>query len=472
VGSYHGGLSSDGRFLGTSYPVSKVVDLQLGDTAIHYFYQPLNGRLNDQQILPQICNQCMSPSFAEPGEALLLDFGYQGVSALLGKPYGLHAVIFICNARVMTAAHVAGWFEKPAEYAEWDYPDWSNHSGFIVSVARNTPGDDAVYIINRKDSAYLKVLTGRNLLYPALRIDPAKVPEANDPWLLFGSYDVPVQWSSQATLAKKLRLFWHFRESAECVMVGSSPVLWGFNPAHMTRKTLNVATTGSDIFTDVAVAREYVLPHSPQLKTIVFDLTPGFLNRDFRKEPPRLIGLYDSKGYELDKQNGFYRSGLPPAIAAKAASYTSASWPGLDSNGYENPGYDGAGWGQPSVDRADYDWSDTFVQASLSELGSLADSAASHGVHLLIVNMPENPKYATETAMIGRYGPSRETYGKLVAWINALMLRNRFVHFHDANNNGNHDYSDSEALDCNHLNSRGAVKFTRRVDSLVTLYTR
>jgi formylglycine-generating enzyme required for sulfatase activity len=471
TGSYHGGLSSDGRFLGTSYTTSKIVDLQLGDTAIHYFYKPLNGRLDDLQINPQICNLSMSPSLAEPGEALLLDFGYSGTSALVGKSYGQHAIIFICNSRVETSAHVSQWFEKPADYLAWNYPEWSNHSGFMVAVTENATGDDAVYIVKRQDSSYLKVLTGPDLLYPALWIDPAKVPQDNDPYIVFGAYDIPVQWGGQAMLAEKLRLFWHYRGAPEYVAVGSSPLYYGFNPGLMSRRTVNVSTFGSDDCTDIVVARDYVLYHAPLLKAVVFDLTPGFLDRDLSNESPRLDGLYDSKGYELDALNGFYRNGLSSSVAGKAAAFTSAQWPDLDSNGSGLVNNAGGGWGQPSIDKADYDFNDPIVQSNLNQLAALADSAAFRGVHLLIVSMPENPKYDS-TPVIGRYGPGKATYGKVTAWINTLMQRNPFVHFYDANNYGNHDYTDAEAMDCNHLNYIGAIKFTRRVDSLVTLYTR
>jgi formylglycine-generating enzyme required for sulfatase activity len=90
-GSFHGGLSSDGRFLGTSYSIARLLDMQIGDTALFYFQKPWNGRDDN----PQVCNLSMSPSLAEPGEALLLDFGYPKVSSLVGKAYGLHAEMFI-----------------------------------------------------------------------------------------------------------------------------------------------------------------------------------------------------------------------------------------------------------------------------------------------------------------------------------------------------------------------------------------
>ena len=461
-GSFHGGISSDGRFLGTSFPVARLVDLQLNDTNIFYFITPHNGRDDN----PQVCNLSMSPSLAEPGEALLLDFGYSKVSTLIGRSYGLHAFIFICNLR---PSQVAQWFEKPAGYDQWDFPEWSNHPGFIVGIARTSAGgEDALYLIRRSDSSYLKVATGANLSYPTLWIDPAAVSEVDNPYRWFGAYDLPIQWNGHILQARKLRLFWHARASLQCVGIGSSPLHCGMNPADMSLPALNIAGLGSDMFTDAMIARDYVLPHTPDLKAIVLDLTPGFLNNN-RWQAPRLNGLFDSKGYELDAKNNFYRSGLPSQVLSAIASFTAADWQGIDSNGYDLADNTGFGWGQPIIDKADYDINDSMVRASLSELSILADSAAGKKVHLLLVSFPENPEYRN-TSMIGRYGPSRATYRNLVAWIDSLCMRNAYVHFYDANMNGNHDYANDEAQDCNHLNYKGARRLSARIDSLIQIF--
>jgi formylglycine-generating enzyme required for sulfatase activity len=461
-GSFHGGISSDGRFLGTSYPVARLVDLQLNDTNIVLFTSPYNGRDDN----PQVCNLSMSPSLSEPGEALLIDFGYPRVSALVGKPYGIHAFIFICNLR---SPEVAQWFEKPEGFSQWDFPEWSNHSGFMVSIARTAAGDeDAVYVIRRSDSTYLKVATGKNLSYPVLWIDPVAVSEEDNPYRWFGAYDLPLQWSGHILQSKKLRLFWRYRQEVECVGVGSSPLFHAFFPAAMTTPSINLAGLGSDMFTDVVIARDYVLPHTPRLKAIVLDLTPGFLDRN-RWQPPRLNGLYDSKGYELDEKNNFYRSGLPAKVVTTIASFGPNDWQGIDSTGYEDTESFGSGWSQPVIDKSDYDLNDTMVQASLAELAALADSAAQKKVHLLLVNFPENPGYK-ETSMIGRYGPNHETYSQLTVWIDSLCGSNPFVHFYDANDNGNHDYTNNEALDCNHLNINGARRFSARIDSVLQTF--
>ena len=478
TGSYHGGLSSDGRFLGTSYQIARLVDLQIPDTNIHPFTAPWNGRDDPPSVLPQVCNLQMSPSLAEPGESLLLDFGDPKYNTLVGKSYGMHQIIFIMTTRFNTPQYIPQWFEKPSEYDQWDFPRWSNYSRFAIAIAAHPiSGDDAVYVIDRTNSTYLKVATGQNLLYPALWIDPTQVGETDDPYRFFGSYDVPVQTITNIYYAKNLRLFWHFRERPSVVAVGSSPVHFGFNPAGMSVPSLNIASYASDLLTNVVVAQNYVLPQAPGLKALVLDLTVGFLKQDGingAPEIPRLDGLYDSKGYGLDTMYNFYRSGLPQQIVDRSKVFTqSTDWPGIDSNGYEevlgiSPG---SGWGAPFVQFGDYDFNDPVVQKSLSYLGALGDSAAKHGVQLIIAHMPENPHYDT-TGFIGRYGPALATYGKVVAWIDSLVNSNNYVHFYNANNYGAHDFADSEAYDCNHLNFRGALRMAGKIDSVVKLYVK
>jgi formylglycine-generating enzyme required for sulfatase activity len=475
-GSYHGGLSSDGRFLGTSYPVARLADMDANDTNLFLFLPPENGRADPPGTHPQVCNLTMSPSLTEPGECLLLDFGYSGVSTLLWKPYGIHQVIFVLTTRFLTPRYIAQWFEKPEGYDSWEYPQWSNHGGFAVSIARPAGGgDDAVYVINRRDSTYLKVATGPNLFYPALWIDPADVAEADDPFKYFGAYDIPVIQMGNIYLARKLRLFWHYRELVSVVAVGSSPLHFGFNAALMSRPTLNIATYGSDPLTNTVIARDYALLHTPGLRAIILDLTVGYMDFDALSHPSlleRLDGLYATKGYGFDTANDFYRAGLPPDVISRGQAFTEENdWPGMDSAGYEKmlSGLPGSGWGPPQIDKGDYSVGDPVVQKSLASLAALGDSAAARGVHLIVVHVPENPQYSA-TGSVGRYGPGLATYDSIVAWLDSLALSNSFVHFYNANDYGNHDFTDVEAYDCNHLNYLGAQRFSAKIDSVVRLY--
>ncbi|MBN1308777.1 MAG: SUMF1/EgtB/PvdO family nonheme iron enzyme, partial [Chitinispirillaceae bacterium] len=191
MGSYHGGLSSDGRFLGTAFPTAKLVDLKLNDTNIYYFVPPWNGR----DDTPQVCNLSMSPSRASPGEALFLDFGYPSTSSLLGKPYGFHSVAFIANTRLFSPDHVSQWFEAPPEYDRWNFTEWTNYPGAFAALAQTAVegDDDAVVAVDCATAAFRILIKGKNLRDVAVWIDPRDVSEGDDPYRHFGMYDVPIQ---------------------------------------------------------------------------------------------------------------------------------------------------------------------------------------------------------------------------------------------------------------------------------------
>jgi uncharacterized repeat protein (TIGR02543 family) len=466
-GSYHGGLSSNGRFVGTSFTVSRLIDLQIGDTNIFYFYPPANGRTD----LPQTCNLSMSPSLANPGEAILLDFGYNQVSTLVGKPYGLHGFIFRCAMQFYTDKHVTGWYEKPRDYAEWDDVEYSNHPDFAAAVAlpSATTNPSGIFLVNLRDSSYLQVATAPEVFDPFLWINPADVSEAPDPYRLFARYDLPIQEAGQVYMVEKMRLFWKYRSAIDCAFLGSSPTYDGIDPHYMPHvQALNMGWPMSDLYTSSMVALNYVLPLASGLRAIAIGLEPGTLRMDITTVRPRMVGLYDSEGYGLDSTNGFWHGGVPAAVQGKISAFGSSDWPDADTAGFHEV-LASNGWNPPRIDRGDFSFTDPIVQYNLAAFHSLADSAAARNVHVLAVNFPESPAYR-DTNVIGRLGPSRTTYQLIVQWLRDLEASNTYFHFYDANNDGNHDYTDAEALDCNHLNSLGARKLSARVDSLLAIY--
>jgi formylglycine-generating enzyme required for sulfatase activity len=468
-GSYHGGRSSEGRFLGTAYTAAKLVDLQIGDTNIPYFISPYNGRDDN----PQTCNLSMSPSHVDPGDAMLLDFGYPKASTLLGKPYGFHSVIFICTTDLFSSRHIRRWFEVPSTYAQWDDVEYTNHPGFASAIARNDEESFAnqIYLINVKDSSYLKIASGTGIREPWIWIDPAEAAEVPDPYSMFARYDLPVQTPAQGILTKKLKLFWKYRDAVDCVVLGSSPAYYGIDPSHMPAfACLNAATVAFDMAGSVELASRYPLIHASHLRALIVDLAPGFMDRAFSRLVPFMSGVSDSKGYELDKTNNFWQSGIPAAVGSKIARYTSADWSGLDSAGYQREVPPGGGWGDTIIDKRDYSIADSVVRYALGRMRFLAQETARDSIAVLFVNFPENPRYQ-QTRNIGRFGPSRGTYDSLTAWIDSLTAAYPNVHFYDANNYGNHDYTDQEAMDCNHLNSLGAAKLSVRIDSVLQKIT-
>jgi hypothetical protein len=231
-----------------------------------------------------------------------------------------------------------------------------------------------------------------------------------------------------------------------------------------------MATISSSTLTSARLGIDYALPHAPALKAMVVSLDPGFLDYYENPADPYLIGLFDSRGYQFDRKNDFWRDSIPVAVAGKIASFDSASsWPGMDTLGYQTRHSARSGWGDTLIDGPDYSFQDSAVQINLGHIRTLADSCARRGVHLFVINFPQNPLYGP-SSVVGRYGPSDSTFARVARHLAQLDSSSTYFHFRDANDDGNHDFGDHEALDANHLNHVGAERFGRRVDSLLREY--
>lgn len=473
-GSFYGGMSKNGLYLATGYPNAYLYDVK-ADFLTRYFLPPYSGTNTDTI---QVCNVSISPGLAHPDDLMFLDFGYPlKKSTVVGKPYGFHSIIFICNSCVQCPTHVQKWYEVPTGYQEWDHVKWSNHPDFAAAIAKPTGSGSAssLYLINLKDSSYRKVADGNDLSDPYCWIDPSQVSELPDPYVNFAKYDIPMEanYGSQLQLTQKLKLFWQRRASFDVAAVGSSPTYFGVDPKAMhsfTAVNMGVFMGETDLSTILSI--DYFLVQSPKFKAVIMGLDPGFLNTDYYWSDPFLNGLYDSQGFQFDKSNNFWKAGVPPPVQAKIAAFGPASWPDFDSTGYP-PGCTaserGTGWGDALIDKGDYPFSDSNLQTNLQHVAAACDTLAAAHVQIVIVEYPENPLYKNTTS-IGRYGPSRATYALICQWLDSLSAANPYVHFYDANNGGNHDYADSEALDPNHLNCVGAQKMSGRLDSLLDLY--
>ena len=465
TGSFYGGLSADGRFLATGYRNAYALNLKTNDL-YRYFLPPINGRTDT----PQVCNVSISPKIDRPDEIMFLDFGYSGTSSIVGKPYGIHSIIFTCNSS-LTSADAVRWYEIPAGFDQWNDVKWSNHPDFAAAVAETDAGSDksSIFIINLKTKECLKIADGKDVHDPYLWIDPVALPQQADPYIDFADYDVPVASFGQLSLTEKLKLFWSQRASLQCIFVGSSPTLYGIDPSYISQvKAINMGAYIAPPITSFVLAQNYALKQIAGLKIVGMGLDPGQIP-GFDLSDPYLCGLSRAIGYEFDKNNNFWQGGLPAAIQQKIALFdSSSSWPDFYSTGFTIQKASN-GWGPALTDGSDYVFENDTIQRNLSIFKTLADTLALHGIHLLVIEFPENPAYK-QTALIGRLGPSRTTYVKIVTWLRSIEQENPYFHFYDANMNGDHDYADAEAFDCNHLGYLGAKKLSMRVDSLIGTY--
>ena len=126
-------------------------------------------------------------------------------------------------------------------------------------------------------------------------------------------------------------------------------------------------------------------------------------------------------------------------------------------------------WGDTveiTLDSTYYDDKMYLIENSFEALESIIEKAKEHDVHVVGLIMPQNPKYK-ETGAFGRYGLRRSLAKTLIERIAQYETTYSNFTLLDENKMGEHDYTDEEALDFDHLCAAGAPKITSRVDSLL-----
>jgi len=467
-GGFHDGRSANGRYIVTGYRNLIMRDL-VNNTDQQLFVSPHNGKPADGST--QACNVSMCTDSAYNGRCLFLDFGSPVTSTLTGTKYGVHQYIFVadCNDSIV------GWYKYPDGESSWDNPEWSNNSDFAIATGCNgSDVPDAIYIIGLKSAAYQKIVSGTMLAEPVLWIAPGSLADtgANDSLNLdsLGQYDDPAVSYNVSVLTKRMQGFWKHCDSMKVVFLGSSHTSYGIDPNYFTaNQVANMSIFGGPFSMAELLITHYLLNHSPSLKLVGCDLIPATMNWPDYFTPWQLIG--SNVGFNYDENHGYWRTGLPANFKELVALAPCPSLPSVDTLGSDH-GAQCSGWGgsSPDLSGGGTGWStdDPQYQTNFAILKDVARLLYANKVHFLLYITPESPYYKN-TDSYARYGPSWPTEEAVVARIKALQdTFPGYFHFYDANLDGNHDYADSEASDCEHLCPVGAQKLSRRMDSVVT----
>ena len=102
----------------------------------------------------------------------------------------------------------------------------------------------------------------------------------------------------------------------------------------------------------------------------------------------------------------------------------------------------------------------------LEEVEAFIQEAKSKNIFLIGVIFPQSPGYK-ETGAFGRYGLRRSVAKEMLEKIQKFEEKYPNFKLMDENKMGNHDYTDEDAMNCDHLSDKGAEKFTTRLDSLI-----
>lgn len=299
-GSYHDGISMDGRYAVTGFTrllrrsVSGGVDTQI-------FVSPENGK--DAEGSTQVCNVSMSPSKGDSVRCMFLDFGYPRTSGVTGGSYGVHEYLFISD---MTGK-ITGYMQCPAGEQSWDGVEWSNWPRFGVGCGRNAANQaHSVYTIDLEGETSKKIITGTELQQPYLLMGRPYFFASDS----LGAYNDPPIDANQSSLASKFLIFWRIYDSLEVAVTGSSQAYWGFNPAMITGlKSYNLAAFGGDLLGQKNFILYYIAAHCPNVKVICSSLEIFWINHrngNFTWES----GFGKSKGFLYDSCHSFWHDGV------------------------------------------------------------------------------------------------------------------------------------------------------------------
>ncbi len=461
-GSYHDGRS--GSYLYSGYRRLRQWDMAAGLDRI-LFVAPLNGK--DPGDTSQVCNVSASPDDA--GQALFLDFGFAGVSKVVGRPYGIHEIAFLTDP----SGKLLRWYPAPSGERQWDHLEWSNIPRWAVSGAIDHNGTyKSIYALDLMSGATVRIASGQELWQPALWLGaPVDLsPGRADPDSAGRYVNVEIDF--------RLNDWWARHDSVDAVVLGSSHTAYAVLPLEMhSIRAHQFGFAGAVLLNQDEILRQYVLPHAPHLKVVVNSFMPGWMY-----ESPWLTtrstwrAMEASPGYAYDRNHGFWIGGFASGFKEMVAEHVSKlqGRETMDPTGgwiYEIP-Y--RGWGTQFSFNSGMDGqtdSNPHVDDNMAILEAMVRDVTKKGMLYFLVKYPENPAYAKTNAAT-RYGPDWDQYHKLVDRVVAWESKYPGFFFYDAYLDGKHDFVDSEAVNTDHLNPDGARKFSRRLDSVIGSHLR
>ncbi len=457
-GSFHDGVSLDGRYIASGYTKLYMKDL-ISQEQKQLFVFPLNGKPASGST--QVCNVSVSPDSAHPDRCLFLDFGSSS-STLVGGPYGVHQYLFIADF----SGKVISWLKCPDNESSWDFPKWSPYEQFAVSVARNSSDESrSIYYIDFSKNTYRKIVAGVSLEHPYLWIGNIPPSAGGLDADSLGLYDDPHEYQFQNETAMKMEIFWKNYHDAQLFFLGSSQMANAIDCSRFTGfKAVNMGYAAGGMRGLWSLTHQYILPHCPQIRLIAFSVTPYWLCSD-GADVSWNAGIVRSKGYQYDLHHNFWKFGKPAQfdglITQASHYYAPQEVCGQAMVPCQNWG------GDPNLaNNQTWTLATPQVAQNFDTLQSFINDLSAQHIHFLVINFPESPAYKN-TDKYSYSGLPWETGKAIMQKFASYETGNPYYHFYDAYKNGNHDYADSEALNWNHLCPNGAIKMSSRLDSLI-----
>lgn len=458
-GSYHGGVSVDGKLAVSG---SRLLRANV-DGAEEVWY---GGE--------QACNVSLSQDGCK--RTLFLDFGGKTGQKFTGDAYRTHERILIADSTGELVASV-----KAPEGFAFDHTEWVKNSkagkcsDYVIATLSNSSGaHPKIVLVNVNDSSITDIAEGDELWHPSIWFEPRHqiVSKLNPDSA--GIYMKPIDIWGSVLMRYNMQLLWKYRDSVELAIVGSSRPMNSLSPLYVKDKyfAVNFSQTPNSIFMSRDYLDRYLFDHLKKLKYVVLSLDIDFWNKvDGPKGDNFFYSLYkDYPGYVYDENHNYWKDSVPEdllMLTEKSAGVL-----------YENDYMGDLGrykknfcktWGEKAevmFDSTACDDEHDLYEKSLATLETIVKNAKERNVYVIGVIFPQNPRYK-KTGAYGRYG-LRKSYAKtLIEKIKKLEKDYSNFRFVDENKMGEHDYSDNMASDTDHLCVMGGYQLWDRLDSVI-----
>ncbi|SHK76505.1 TIGR02171 family protein [Fibrobacter sp. UWEL] len=447
-GAYHGGVFGEG-----SFAVS-------GSRLLRAFVEGEHKVWYDEK---QACNVSLSKDGAS--KTLFLDFGGKDAS---GEKYGVHDRLLVVDS----SGQMIHSIPAPDGYS-FDHTEWTNREDLAVASLTNFNGvHKTLALVNLRDSSVMDLVSGTEVWHPCFWAKPrvaydGDVLDVDSAGIYLGeNYDENVRLFSL-----KMRMFWDLKDEVELVALGTSRTEKGLDPRELSMPALNMGRSGGELWENLHILANYVLPQMKNMKYLVLEVSPDLLQspKNFRFEK-----VFDQAvGFQYDANHDFWRDSVPRGFVdivdeycpySRKDSVEMVSTRGLLEMEPE-------GWGSTisSWDSVFCDECELSRIASLDSIRDVVEGTKETGLQIIALIYPQSPLYR-ESGRYGHFGLQRSVAKVTVDFLDSLAKAYPHFTLMDENKFGDHDYGDEMASDDGHLSKLGAIKLTRRLDSLISYY--
>ena len=459
-GAYHGGVSDDNALAVTG---ARVLRARVsGRDTVWY---------KDGEKAEQACNASLAKDGSK--RTLFLDFGGKTGRDFVGEKYGTHERLLIANASGKLIQSVGA----PNGYS-FDHSEWvSGVSDLAVATLANANGaHQKIVLVNTVDSSVVNLVEGDELWHPSLWVNHNSFDNENIQLDMdsAGVYMNPGDEWGSLLMRFNMELLWRYRDSANVAIIGSSRPLYSISPNFMSPEffAVNFAHTPNSIYSSRDYLEKYLLRHLKNLKYVVVSLDIDFWHKiDGHGSDNFFVDTYKKyPGYVYDKNHEYWNDGYPKGLAECTENAISIA----DSSIYLDDrgrflGTVCSSWDNPPKVEHDSTYFDDrmyLIENSLEALKSIIEMSLNRNIYVVGMIFPQNPRFK-ETGAFGRYGMRRSLAESLIKQFQEYeKVYSNFVLL-DENKMGNHDYSDDEAVDSDHLCYNGSHKITTRLDSVL-----